>query len=244
MFRYGNIQFRIATTEDLIRATQRLRYRVYVQEYGWEKPEDHPDGIETDMFDPHSIHAAAIDENGVLVGTARMVMNSPLGLPIFQTIDCFDGFKPQSPGVVEFSRLCVDPAFRRSVTDVNEHRGPSGSYRFPGTQLNTTPSQDARKLSIITHGLIFILHQVGIRLRVTHWLMVSEKKLWVFLRRRGILFRQAGKPVQYHGERIPYIARPDEISHGLAKLHLETVETWGRELRFENHERVECRAAA
>ncbi len=243
MFRYGNILFKIANTDELIRATQRLRYRVYVEEFGWEKPEDHPDGIETDKFDPFSIHAAALDENGVLVGTARLVINSPLGLPIFQTIEPFDGFNPRSPRVVEFSRLCVDPAFRRPVTDLNEHRGSNGSYRFPGIHLNSSPSQDARKLSIITHGLIFILHQAGIRIRMSHCLMVSEKKLWVFLKRRGILFRQAGEPVEYHGERIPYIARPDEISHGLAKLHLETVEFYGR-ARNQDPVNAECVAAA
>lgn len=229
MFRYGNIQFRIANTPELIRATQRLRYRVYVNEYGWEKPEDHPAGIETDMYDPSSIHAAALDENGVLVGTARLIMNSPLGLPIFKAIDSFDEVNPHCPTVAEISRLCVDPDLRRRASNVDQHRRLDGSYIFPGIAVNTTPSQDARKLSVIAHGLIFLLHQVGIQLRVSHWLMVSEKKLWVFLKRRGVYFRQAGKPVNYHGERIPYIARPDEISHGLAKLHLDTVEPRDRE---------------
>ncbi|MBK8575247.1 MAG: PEP-CTERM/exosortase system-associated acyltransferase [Elusimicrobia bacterium] len=221
MFQYGNVRFQIANTEELVRATQRLRYRVFVEEFGWEKPEDHPEGIETDAFDPYSIHAAASDDSGALIGTARMVLNSPQGLPIFRLLENFDGFNPNSKTVAEFSRLCVHPDFQRRAP-VDPHRDLAGNYRFPGARADTTPSQDARMVSVVTHGLIFILHQAGIQLRLTHWLMISEKKLWIFLRRRGILFRPAGKPVDYHGIRIPYIARPDEISHGLAKLHWET----------------------
>ena len=222
MFHYGNIQFRIANTEELIRATQRLRYRVFVDEKGWEKPEDHPGGLETDAFDPYSIHAIALGTDGTPLGTARMVLNSPQGLPIFRVLETFDEFNPRSPTVAEFSRLCVHPDFNRTDVPVDAHRDPSGHYRFPGARADTTPSQDARMVSVVTHGLIFILHQTAIQLRITHWLMITEKKLWIFLRRRGILFRPFGKPVDYHGIRIPYIARPDEISHGLAKLHLET----------------------
>jgi hypothetical protein len=42
---------------------------------------------------------------------------------------------------------------------------------------------------VVTRGLTFILLQVAIQLRLRHLLMIAEKKLWIFLRRRGILFR-------------------------------------------------------
>lgn len=229
MFHYGKIQFQIANTEELVRATQRLRYRVFVEEKGWEKPEDHPGGLETDAFDPYSIHAAALDADGAVVGTARMVLNSPQGLPIFRLLDNFNGFDPRSRMIAEFSRLCVHPDFHRTGAPADLHPDASGNYRFSGARADTTPSQDARMVSVVTHGLIFILHQTAIQLKISHWLMISEKKLWIFLRRRGILFRPAGKPVDYHGIRIPYVARPDEISHGLAKLHLETRDSMSQE---------------
>lgn len=244
MFQYGHIQFRIANTEDLIRATQRLRYRVYVEEFGWEKPEDHPEGIETDAFDPYSIHAAALNDRGELIGTARMVLNSELGLPAFRLVEQFKEFRLQSRNAGEISRFCVDPDLRRYGQEVGAFMGAGGSYRFPGMDPGSTPSQDARMLSLVPHGLMFALFQVAIRLKLTHWMMVSEKKLWVFLKRRGIVFHPAGQPVDYHGIRTPYVAHIDQISHALAKLHRDTVDSFSQMTAPEVSLELESPAAA
>lgn len=222
MFHYGSFRFQLATTPDLMEATQKLRYRVYSSEKGWEKPENHPNGLETDPFDRHSVHAAALNQEGAVIGTGRLVLNSPLGLPIFPLMEEVSEFDPRSPRIAEFSRLCVDPDFRLVNRDPEVCHQSSGYYRSPGARVDTTPSQDARNESAIMNGLIHILHQASIRMRLTHWLMVSEKKLWVLLKRQGIVFRPAGKPVEYHGTRIPYIARLDVLDHSLARLHLDT----------------------
>ena len=59
-----------------------LRYSVFCLERGFLKAEDYPDGLEKDEFDAHSIQLAVRDTQGRLAGTARLVRNSPLGLPL------------------------------------------------------------------------------------------------------------------------------------------------------------------
>ena len=49
-----------------------LRYKVYCEERGFEKPEDHPDGLERDEYDEYSVHFAAIEKGTQeVVGTIR-----------------------------------------------------------------------------------------------------------------------------------------------------------------------------
>ena len=60
----------------------RLRYKVYVEEWGFERPENHPDGIEIDEFDKNSIHFAAKDNSKNIIGTVRLILNSQVGFPI------------------------------------------------------------------------------------------------------------------------------------------------------------------
>ena len=60
----------------------RLRYKVYVEECGFERPENHPDGIEIDEFDKNSIHFAAKDNSKNIIGTVRLILNSQIGFPI------------------------------------------------------------------------------------------------------------------------------------------------------------------
>jgi putative hemolysin len=59
VFSIGDFRFLVATTPSIIEAVHRLRYQVYVEEYGYEKAEDHPGGLEKDKFDPSSILIAA-----------------------------------------------------------------------------------------------------------------------------------------------------------------------------------------
>ncbi len=48
MFAIGDFRFLVVTSPAMMEAIHRLRYQVYVEEYGYEKPEDHPDGLEKD----------------------------------------------------------------------------------------------------------------------------------------------------------------------------------------------------
>ena len=55
MFSMDRFQFLEATSEDLIKETFRLRYEIYGREFGFEKVEDFPEGMETDEYEPEMV---------------------------------------------------------------------------------------------------------------------------------------------------------------------------------------------
>lgn len=221
MFHYGDFLFRVATSEELIRGTQQLRYRVYVDECGFESPDAHPDRLEQDPYDPFAIALAAVDRHGLVVGTTRLVLNSAeRGLPVFHALKSFEAFRSGSTRVAEVSRLAVDPAFRAKPASL-----PIGSTgcRFEASSADGFASRDRRAQSMITTGLIQLLLLTSIRLGLTQWVMITEKKLWVMLKRMGITFRAIGEEVEYHGKRTPYLADLSHVDKAILEMHAATM---------------------
>ncbi|MCG8685442.1 MAG: PEP-CTERM/exosortase system-associated acyltransferase, partial [Desulfobacterales bacterium] len=71
----------------------------------------------------------------------------------------------------------------------------------------TIPKEmQGRKNPIIVLGLYQVMFHESLRRGLTHWYMITEQKLYYALKKYGFLFHQIGDPVQYHGERIPYLA--------------------------------------
>jgi N-acyl amino acid synthase of PEP-CTERM/exosortase system len=61
--------------DDKLRTVYRLRYKVYCEEWGFERPEDYPDGLETDIFDKRSVSTI------FAILSAKMVKKEPIGPP-------------------------------------------------------------------------------------------------------------------------------------------------------------------
>ena len=75
----------------LYEALFRLRYQVYVNEWGFESPEDHPDGLEHDLHDQYSRHFyASSGTNSDVIGTARIIQPSDLMLPVQENFSFFE----------------------------------------------------------------------------------------------------------------------------------------------------------
>ena len=70
-------EVRLARTETEVRAAQRLRYRVFVEELGADGAMvDHAAGLERDRFDDHSSQLILIDHNredDAVVGVYRLI---------------------------------------------------------------------------------------------------------------------------------------------------------------------------
>ena len=78
--------------------SQRLRYKVYVEEKGWEPPNEHK--LEKDVYDDFSYHFGVyVDKE--LIGSARLIDGRRIGLPIFSRLS---GREKNS---VEISRVVV-----------------------------------------------------------------------------------------------------------------------------------------
>ncbi|HDQ40530.1 MAG TPA: PEP-CTERM/exosortase system-associated acyltransferase [Desulfonatronum sp.] len=209
MFTLGQFKFLLADTEDLKNEIFRLRYRVYVEEFGFEKPSDHPGGLEMDEYDPYSIHFAALNENDKVVGTIRMIMDSSKGFPMEKAAKfAFIGEKPSPSKISEISRLAVERNYRRRLED-GFYGVESYLLKKEGGILESEQDLEnpkaKRKQPVIVLGLYRLVYQHTKRIGLSHWYMIVEKALCYALKRFGWLFHQVGEPVEYHGLRIPYL---------------------------------------
>jgi N-acyl-L-homoserine lactone synthetase len=161
----------------------RLRYRVYCLERGYERREDYPGGLETDEYDPYSVHFVAYVKS-VPVGTVRLILQNPLGFPLERYCKveaasvCADG------KVAEISRLAVSSeAIKGGLTERSK----------------------------ITLGLLRQLYLTARELKVECFLSAMSSSLERLLGKCGMRFGIAGPAVDYHGIRTPYYAYHDEL---------------------------------
>jgi N-acyl amino acid synthase of PEP-CTERM/exosortase system len=212
----GKFRFVVAESEGLKREIWRLRYRVYVEECGFERAEDHPGGFETDDYEPHSIHLAALDQTDRVIGTVRLVLNSEKGLPIEHAVQLGPSApKPPPDSTAEISRLAIDRVYRRRAEDglfgIESYIATSEGGILPLNGNSGGSGLGQRVRPVIVLGLYQVLYRLSKRLGLTHWYMITERKLWYALKRYHFVFHQIGDPIQYHGVRIPYLGVIDEI---------------------------------
>lgn len=208
MLTYGKFRFVKVETEDLLLKTQKLRYETYVKEFGFEKEEDHPGGLEIDDYEDESIHFAALNEEDDVVGTIRLILHSDKGFPIEHATELkLEGGPPPPETTGEISRLVVSKNYRRRREDgryglesyIPDHDGDRRSKR-PKTYY-----EKKRKAPVIVIGLYQVMYHESKRLGITHWYMITEQKVYNSFRKFGFLFYAIGEPVYYHGLRTPYL---------------------------------------
>jgi len=206
----AQVQFRKVKGRKELEDVYRLRYKVYCEEWGFEKEEDHPDGMESDQYDEHAVHFAAVRE-GVVIGTLRLITNSEKGFPLerFTTVD-EDLSHVDREKLGEISRLAVSKDFRKRARD---------SLLYSGQVKNPLPKeyfarkeegQERRRLDLVT-GLYMSVYVESKLLGLTHWYAVAAKGLYLLLARYGLVFSQIGPGVEYHGLRSPYLASVTEM---------------------------------
>nr|WP_320013597.1 PEP-CTERM/exosortase system-associated acyltransferase [uncultured Desulfobacter sp.] len=212
---YDRFRFGQVIDDDVLKDTFRMRYEVYVDEFGFENETDHPGRLETDAYEKESIHFACLNETDSVVGTIRLVLHSDKGFPIeHATKLSFPEEKPEPDKTGEISRLTVTKDLRRRKEDgmygVESYLKKKEGGVLPDD--GTIPKEMAgRKNPIIVLGLYQVMLHESLRRGLTHWYMITEKKIFYALKKYGFLFHQIGEPVQYHGERIPYFADIHEL---------------------------------
>lgn len=221
------IKFVEVDSESLKKEIYKLRYDVYVSEFGFENKENHPSGLERDVYDSHSVELAAIEqvsaETKKVIGTMRLILHSEHGFPIENAapID-FKGKKPPFDRIAEISRLAISKAYRRQQGDglygVKAYQKVAAGATIPGD--DSGGDVKVRIQPYLIWGLFKELYRVSKKLGITHWYMITEKKLWYALKRFDLIFRQIGEPVDYHGLRIPYMGVIEEIEKNLMKKQM------------------------
>jgi N-acyl amino acid synthase of PEP-CTERM/exosortase system len=192
--------FKRAETKQERTWVHQLRYRVYCEERRFERPEDHPEGLEKDVHDDFSSHFLCLDATGLPVGTIRLILPGQRALPILEHCDihkpiesCFQ------PHAGEISRLAISKLYRRRQGDtiygITESSG----------KMTRDPHAERRGLPVLCLGLLREGYQEAVRQGLTHVYAVMERQLHVLLRRFGVIFKSIGPAVEYHGERVPHV---------------------------------------
>lgn len=174
-------------------AAYALRYRVFCEELGFLPREAYPDGLERDAFDDHAWHVGAIDRAGAVVGTARLIPSSPLGLPLFDHCPVEPAARAafETQCAAEISRLAIAPRYRRRRGD-----GRYGLATGDGRERRGARPE-------IVLGLYKAMYQLSKRHGVSHWYAAMERALLRGLERFGVRFLPIGPEADYHGPVVP-----------------------------------------
>lgn len=237
-FNYGRFRFQEVNTDDLRKEVFRLRYEVYALEFGFENPYDFPDKLEKEEFDDHSVHFVALNEQDEVIGTVRMILDSPKGFPVEHAAKITEFTdKPAPAFITEVSRLAVSKTMRRRPED-GIYGVESYIPKFQGgvsdipNQKN--PSIEKRQKPVIILGLYKTVYIKCKELGITHMYMITEDKLFHALYKFGFVFTQVGDPVEYHGKRTPYATSWETIEKYMHKHHPDLLEflTFGLDEKY------------
>lgn len=115
-------EVRLAQSAEDLKAAQRLRYRVFVQELGGDGPMvDHDARLEQDRFDPHFKHLILVDHNRTagpcdhVIGVYRLLDESGAkAAGQYYSEDEYDLGVLKSSGrkLLELGRSCIHPDYR------------------------------------------------------------------------------------------------------------------------------------
>lgn len=208
----------LANTPEQRAQAFRIRYDVYCREFGFESPEEHPDGMETDAYDAQSIHCLLIHQpSSRAAGCVRLVLadpndpNAPLPFEkhCAQSLDrgLSDGLLANRTAIGEISRLAVISQFRRRR---HEDRSPEGNPDAAGYSL-----VEQRQFPFIAVGLYLSAASTGMLTGLEGVFAMMEPRLARHLSRYGIRFTQVGQVTDYHGPRAPFYITRDDLLHGL-----------------------------
>jgi N-acyl amino acid synthase of PEP-CTERM/exosortase system len=224
-FSYGLVD-NSCNQKDVLRDIFSLRYQVYVNEWEFESADDHPSGLEYDEYDEYSVHHfARCKAESRVIGTARIILNSDIGLPISKHFE-FDKHPEnvEMDLVGEISRLAVSKEYRRRAID----RAIFGTGEYAPDRIPRYMDEGRDAYRHCEHelirGLYMSIYSDSKRRGLTHWYAVMARGLYIILKRWGISFEQVGPAKDYHGHRAPYLVSIESVERALEKNNPELLE--------------------
>lgn len=218
-----NFEFCIIDGTKFLQESYALRYKVYCHERNFLQADDYPSKIEIDHFDEHAIHIGAINPDGELVGTLRLVLPSNRGLPLLEHCALFnDDTHLDSPFYAtsaEISRLAVF----RAGAHANAYQCKNTVKAGDSLTIAQSNTKALRDKLFITLGMYQEMYRTSKLRGITHWFASMEKSLWRLLNFQGIQFKAIGPEVDYYGPVSPYLAN---IAHMEAYLKENNVDLW------------------
>lgn len=207
-----------AISEELKNEAYKLRYQVYCLEVGLENPDDHPNEMECDEFDRHSVHYLIRHrKSGDYMATTRLILphadnpEKPFPLEIYSQINNLEILEPVSRNnLAEASRFCISKMFRRRKSDFNILSLDPGWH-----QLH--PQQTQRTACHITLALIACLIRMSHENAIHYWYAILDPNLVHFFSTLGIHFVELGPSANCHGKQQPYLIKINDLLEGVAR---------------------------
>ena len=209
---------RPATTPELLNAAYALRYQVYCVEHAFENRDEHPDQLEIDRYDGHSVHAVLIYRpSNEVVGCVRLILpqadSGIAALPMRGLLQGDAGTRLDAcdpKRTAEISRYAVSKALRRR----------QGEELYP--DVNEISHDDMRR--VVPHvsvGLVRAVAQLAADRGVTKVCAAMAPALSRLLERFGLVFERLGPAIDYHGLRQPCMADCEDLLAGMASRHAD-----------------------
>lgn len=195
---------RLDHSPELLEASYRLRYEVYCLERGFLDPGEYPHRNERDRYDACSAHFGALDRDGEIVGTVRMVIPPDHRYPLLDHCVVDRESELLKLRTAEISRLAISRQYRRRAGD--------DALGISPDMLDEMPDNfHRRRRPELVMGLYKVMYQESKRTGVDCWLAAMERSLTRLLARYSFFFRPMGPEVDYYGPVTPYIARISDI---------------------------------
>ncbi|MDD5275859.1 MAG: PEP-CTERM/exosortase system-associated acyltransferase [Methylovulum sp.] len=209
-----------ATSDALKKEVYKLRYQVYCLEIAGYKPEDYPDGLESDEYDSHSIHYLIRHrKSGEYAATTRIILtdaNNPDELLPIETHCTIDNVAVTQTidrrHLAEVSRFCVSKSFKKRKNEANTLTPICADL-----DQDFFTADERRTFPHITFALIASVIKAS-REHNIDTLYGSMELPWLrFLAASGINFVKIGPLVNYHGERWPCAIKIDDLLNDVEK---------------------------
>jgi N-acyl amino acid synthase of PEP-CTERM/exosortase system len=222
-----------ATTSELQKLAYHLRYQVYYEEQKIISPEHVVNHIETDIWDPHSIHCLQFHKpSNQPIGNIRLIpldTSSTHTLPIEEHYPKNFNFKDmpikdlRQGKTGEISRMAIVPSFRRRACDK--------IYKL-ATDMSCDEKCEKRfSLNYMPMCLAFTAIILMMEAKLDYGAALMEPKLARLLARFGIDLKQIGEPMEYFGLRAPYLIFPDTTYQSLPANYKDLFDLIRQELR-------------
>ncbi len=198
-------------TPELKEQSHRLRYQVFCcEKEGYENPDDHPDGMETDRYDERADSVLLVYKpQNISIGTLRVIKPDPddpyNSFPIQSLCDIADlENKQRIMSSCEFSRFCISKELRLFIwEDVQRNK----DSLFTEKEDILSPEQKDKvlkqALSSASIGLVRGGMEIMNKNNTSNNYCLMEEHKAANLIKQGVAFKPIGSEIEHHGKRIP-----------------------------------------
>lgn len=221
-----------ATSPEMKKIAFHIRYRVYFEEQNMIATDSCGERLETDLWDPCSIHALLYHKpTGQPIGNVRLI---PLHISPTQTLPVeehypmpFDFSRAPVKHIrigktAEVSRMLILSSFRRRKSDQD--------YNIENEQAADDANEKRFPINYLPVCMIFATAILMLEEKLDYGIGLMEPRLARLLTRFGVGLNQIGESADYFGQRAPYLIFPEPIYKNLSSDYQALYDTIQSEL--------------